>query len=154
MAKTRRRLSGRRGIGSKVRPRFVDIKRAAGRRERPLRATLAFADLATHANRRRQGGIDLDALGVDDALRVKNVAAKRDRKGFGWRPVSAPAVRNGSGDPQVGLLIGHPRQLHQDFSRISKSLINIPEWTGPPDGGKMEICRRLALRYVSGAIDT
>src|SRR5258705_11059771 len=84
---------------------------------------------------------------------MANIASERDRKRLGGRAVAPSAVRHGPGNPEIGPFIGHPRQLRQDTPRIGEGFINVPQRTGATDPRKMEIGSRLALRYVSGAID-
>src|SRR5207237_5268576 len=97
---------------------------------------------------------DLETLRIDDSLRMANIASQGDRKRLGGRSVASSAVRHRPGNPEIGSLIGHPRQLRQDTPRVGEGLINVPQRTGSADPRKMEIGRGLALRYVSGAIDT
>src|SRR5947208_12461098 len=84
---------------------------------------------------------------------MANIASQGDRKRLGGRSVASSAVRHRPGNPEIGSLIGHPRQLSEDAPRVGEGLINVPQRTGATDPRKMEIGRRLALRYVSGAID-
>src|SRR5438445_4605884 len=85
---------------------------------------------------------------------MANIEPQANRKRLCGRAVAASAMRHRPGNPQIGSLIGDSRQLRQDTPGAGEGLINVPQRTGPADPRKMEIGRRLALRYVSGAIDT
>src|SRR6478609_6002610 len=82
---------------------LVDLQRASQRRERALRAIRAIAHLATGTDQRGGVGIEqVEALRIDQAIRVARIAAQGHREDALGRAVAAAPMFHRARDPQVG----------------------------------------------------
>ncbi len=134
-------------IRRKARAGVVDGQVAADGGKGALWASEAFAHLAAHADRGRRGRIGgVEALGIDDALRMADVAAQRHRETLARCAIAAAAVGHGARDPEIRSLVRHPRQLGEDPTGTGERFIDIPQRAGAADP------RRNGSRWPTGVL--
>src|SRR6218665_1448841 len=89
-------------VGRQRPPVLIDVDLPADERKGPLRAGLAFTALAAHADRRGHLRVlQVQALGVDQARRMLDIATQADGKGLARLAVAFLRARHAARHPQV-----------------------------------------------------
>src|SRR5256885_9978545 len=84
-----------------------------------LRALVAFADLAAHADGRGRFRIaQVQPLGIDQARGMAYVAAQADGEGLARRTIAALPVRDRACNPQVASPVGHAGRSEEHTSEL------------------------------------
>src|SRR5690606_19338679 len=107
---------------------LVDVDLLAQGREGSLRAVHPLAHAATRADRCAGIGlVEVETVGVDEAMRVPQFAAEADRERLRRLAVTRGATLDRARDPQIATTVGHLRDLRHDLAGIGEGLVDVPQ---------------------------
>src|SRR5699024_2389057 len=120
--------------------------------EGALWAGLTRTNRTARADRCSRGRGEVQRIGVDELIGMRDHAAKSHREFFAWGAKGFHLALHMPCNPQIRVPIGHGGNLQGDAVRRLESAVNCPQRTGTASAGEVKRRRRLAFGDIACAV--